>query len=316
MNQELGKLINDLTLLGGVDFHTHSTASDGSLLPDEVFQLAKINGLSCFALTDHDNNEGVLELLKRHSTIDSYMQDQNLSFRELFERIKTGHLKTSPLIIPGIELNVQFSTENIHILAYFSGNEIAKIEPFLKQQRQNRFKRNSKIIQKLNELKIPIPIDLLKPTADEPTPGRVKVAKWLVHKGYVSTISEAFEIYLGNNKLAYVARNNVSIGSALKFIKKMNGFPFVAHPHQYGWCENKNILRKKVNDLLKIDTVGIEVFHSDASIEEQKLIEEIASEKQIYISAGSDFHGANKEKHHLYKSTFSPDNHYGKESIS
>ena len=316
MNQKLGKFINDLTLLGGVDFHTHSTASDGSFLSDEVFQLAKINGLSCFALTDHDNNEGVLELLQKYSSIGSYMQKQNLNFSKLFKQIKREQITNTPLIVPGIELNVQFCSENIHILVYFSGNEIAKIEPFLKQQRQNRFKRNSKIIQKLNELKIPIPIDLLKPTPEEPTPGRVKVAKWLVDNGYSSTISEAFKIYLGTNKLAFVPRDNVSIGSALKLIKKMNGFPIIAHPHQYGWCENKNILRKKISDLLKIDTVGIEVFHSDASIEEQKLIKEIAFEKQIYISAGSDFHGANKEKHHLYKSNFSPDNYYGKESTS
>ena len=35
------------------DLHVHSTASDGKLSPREVIELAKNEGLSVIALTDH-----------------------------------------------------------------------------------------------------------------------------------------------------------------------------------------------------------------------------------------------------------------------
>ena len=42
-----------------VDFHVHSTASDGTFSPACLANMAK--GFSAFALTDHDNMDGVSE---------------------------------------------------------------------------------------------------------------------------------------------------------------------------------------------------------------------------------------------------------------
>ena len=46
-----------------IDLHTHSTFSDGTLTPTELVTLAKNQGLSALALTDHNSisgNDGVL----------------------------------------------------------------------------------------------------------------------------------------------------------------------------------------------------------------------------------------------------------------
>ena len=48
-----------------VDLHCHSTASDGSGTPGEVIDLARREGLSAIALTDHDTVAGVAEAAAR-----------------------------------------------------------------------------------------------------------------------------------------------------------------------------------------------------------------------------------------------------------
>ena len=43
------------------DLHTHSTASDGQYTPSELAELVKKRGAEAWALTDHDNVDGVEE---------------------------------------------------------------------------------------------------------------------------------------------------------------------------------------------------------------------------------------------------------------
>src|SRR4051794_6242768 len=42
-----------------IDLHTHSTASDGTLEPAAVVRLAADQGVTAFALTDHDTVAGL-----------------------------------------------------------------------------------------------------------------------------------------------------------------------------------------------------------------------------------------------------------------
>ena len=37
-----------------IDLHIHSTASDGTLSPRQIVELAKSQGLKAIAITDHD----------------------------------------------------------------------------------------------------------------------------------------------------------------------------------------------------------------------------------------------------------------------
>ena len=42
------------------DLHCHSTASDGSLTPNQLIARAEQQGVTHLALTDHDGTEGVI----------------------------------------------------------------------------------------------------------------------------------------------------------------------------------------------------------------------------------------------------------------
>lgn len=47
-----------------IDLHVHSNQSDGTLSPKELVRHALSCGLSAFALTDHDNINGLTEAIK------------------------------------------------------------------------------------------------------------------------------------------------------------------------------------------------------------------------------------------------------------
>ena len=47
-----------------IDLHVHSNASDGTLSPSQVVNLASQSGLSAIALTDHDTTAGITEALE------------------------------------------------------------------------------------------------------------------------------------------------------------------------------------------------------------------------------------------------------------
>src|ERR1700712_3443769 len=73
------------------DLQSHSTHSDGALSPTEVVQRAGAAGVELFALTDHDNVDGVAEAIANAS-------------------IK---------IVPAVELSsVHAEHEDLHILGY------------------------------------------------------------------------------------------------------------------------------------------------------------------------------------------------------
>ena len=44
-----------------IDLHVHSSASDGTLAPGLVTELALEKGLYAYALTDHDTTDGIDE---------------------------------------------------------------------------------------------------------------------------------------------------------------------------------------------------------------------------------------------------------------
>ena len=52
-----------------IDLHCHSTVSDGMLSPTEVVRLARQNGCTLLALTDHDHTGGLAEARAEADTL-------------------------------------------------------------------------------------------------------------------------------------------------------------------------------------------------------------------------------------------------------
>jgi hypothetical protein len=162
-----------------VDLHCHSTASDGTLPPAEVVRLAKQCGLSALALTDHDTVDGIDEAAREAESL-------GLDF------------------ISGIEISAEYPHPGtMHILGY--GVDTAN--PLLKNLTDTliagRDNRNPKIVAKLNEMGVSVSMAEWEDEAQGAVIGRPQLAAILMRKGYVSSIKQAFDKYIGQGAPAY-----------------------------------------------------------------------------------------------------------------
>lgn len=245
-----------------VDFHVHTTFSDGLLTPEQVVKKAFTLNLQAIAITDHDTVDGILPAIiesKKHAGFE---------------------------VIPGIELSTHWQNQEVHILGYYINYEDLNFKRHLLGLQQNRKERLEKMLTKLNDIGIHINIKDVYKKSHGSSLGRPHIALVLIEKGYVSSIQEAFEKYLGKGKPAYVPRKKLTPFNAINIIKKSNGIPVLAHP---GLLENQSI----IPELIINGIMGIEVIHKDHSQADTAYYTKLALENNLLVTGGSDSHGEN-----------------------
>ncbi|MCL1940772.1 MAG: PHP domain-containing protein, partial [Synergistaceae bacterium] len=189
-----------------IDLHTHSTFSDGTLSTDELVSLAKRRHISVLSLTDHDSVSG----------IPSFLSSCNK------HKIKG---------IAGIELSAKYPGV-LHILGYrFDHDKLSK-SGLLREIREDREARNAAICDKLKKIGMDISLDEISEWAKKDVIARPHIARFLVKKGYVSNIDEAFEKYLQKGAVGYVARFRAEAEKCISLIRENGGLPVLAHPWQ------------------------------------------------------------------------------------
>lgn len=257
-----------------VDFHMHTTHSDGSYTPTELIRYCKVKGLACVSVTDHD-------------TISS--------FDEADEAAKDLGIE----LIPGVEISAQFEPGTLHILGFFMDRHQPKLKAVFEEIQKARRERNPQIIQKLNALGIDISMKDVVEEAYANTEGmadkqigRPHFAKVLLKKGVIKTLEEAFDRYLGKGKLAYVDKRRVTSEEAINLINQAGGIASVAHPKQMKLAPDT--LEKEIGKLVDQGLGGIEVYNSCQRPYENTIYQRIAKRFNLVQTGGSDFHGANK----------------------
>lgn len=251
-----------------VDLHLHTTASDGTMFPAELVKYAVEKGLSGIAITDHDTVDGIAEALEEASNHDIE-------------------------VIPGIEISVEHKVE-IHILGYFTKNNYTNIIKVLRVMQEAREERNKKIIKKLNEFGFDIHYEEVKNEAKGNIIGRPHIARVLKNKGYVSSMKDAFNKYLGRNGKAYFLRESkLSPEKAIQEILKSGGVPVIAHPILLGFGRKE--LEKLIVEFKQFGLKGIEVFYTENTTEQTSMLKIIAEKYELIKTGGSDFHGDNKD---------------------
>lgn len=256
-----------------IDLHTHSTYSDGTFTPDELLREASRLGLSALALTDHDTIDGVAE------------------FMELGKRYGV-------FTVPGVEISVDSKLPNnghMHILGLFIDPYSTQLKENLRYLLAQRNLRAEKIIHKLNELGIPATLEELLAEAGEGAIGRPHVAKILLRRGAVSSIQEAFDLYLAKGKPAYIDKEKLGEEAALKMIRDAGGLSILAHPHLMRY-DTFAEARDKILELKTLGLDGFEVYYSGMPREYTEKLLALAEEQGFAISGGSDFHGLNKDQ--------------------
>ena len=119
--------------------------------------------------------------------------------------------------------------------------------------------------------------------------GRPHFAQILVEKGYVRTLQDAFDEYLGESAKGYVDRQEPQLAEAVERIAACGGIASLAHPVRL-----KRDLPSSMEELRAMGLSALEAFHSDHSEEDAALYQDLAARYGMLVTGGSDFHGANK----------------------
>jgi 3',5'-nucleoside bisphosphate phosphatase len=251
-----------------IDLHTHSNASDGSLPPREVVSLAKERGLTAIALTDHDTIDGLAQ---------AAAAGEELGIE----------------VIAGVEISAKYTKGSMHILGYFldyGSDLLARRLAVLKQARKDR---NPQIIAKLRDRGIPITMEQVERISGGGQVGRPHIARALYELGQVRSIQEAFDIYLGNNGIAYVGKFRFPPEEAIAMIRDAGGVAVLAHPFTLN-LNTAGTLRAVLKDLMALGLAGMECYYPEHSPDREALYLSLAWELGLLITGGSDFHGDNK----------------------
>ena len=247
----------------GSDLHIHSDLSDGSFSPTEIVEIARRSKLTHIAITDHDTVEGVAE--------------------EMGAGKKEG-VKT----IPGVELSTDSDGHEIHVAGLFVDIDNRKLCRFLEDMKAERHRRIYKICEKLQQMNLSITPEEVFAVSGKGSPGRPHVARALLRAGVVTTISEAFYKYIGDNCRANVSKSRIPPKKAIGLIHEAGGLAVLCHP---GETADEDFVREFFH--LGIDV--IEAYYPTYGSATVHAYVGLARKYGLGISGGSDCHGFGKD---------------------
>lgn len=263
-----------------IDLHSHSRASDGSFTPQDLVAHAVQAGISVLALTDHDSVAGNAEAA--HAAYSA-----GLGF------------------IPGVELDIEWKPGECHLLGYGIGSQAAgegerrtygdlraseSLAALLVRLNEDRKNRNLEIAAKMRSGGIDIDLERVEAIAGGGTVGRPHFAQFLVETKVVKNRQQAFDRYLAKDRPYFIDRKSIPLDEGIAAIRAAGGIPVLAHPLSLyvSWGHLSEILA----NFRDRGIAGIEAWHPAARIVDCERLEKLAGELGVFVTAGSDFHGA------------------------
>lgn len=244
-----------------VDLHLHTNRSDGSDPPEKMVDRAVACGLAGMAITDHDTVSGV----------DPAGREARLHGIEFLE---------------GVEISTLYGRIEIHVVGLGIDTRNEPLLQALIRFREARAKRVDRMVARLNKLGIPIERSEVELQAGKGGAlGRVHVARALVARKEARGVQDAFDKFLRSGRKAYVAKEMMLSKDAVALIHAAGGLAFVAHPG-VGVTVSKLLPR-----LLDLGFDGIEVYHSKHTPGQVTEFTQLALERDLFITGGSDCHG-------------------------
>ncbi len=251
-----------------IDLHIHTTASDGSLTPSEVVDLAIETGLSTIAITDHDTVSGVEEAVE-------YAKDKPIK------------------VIPGVEISTNLRGQEVHMLGYnidYKSPILLKTLEILALVRDTRTER---MVKRLADDGIDISMEkLFAMFPGTEVINRANMAMYLVENKIAEDRYEAFEKYLDADTKYYVKKHRISAEDAVNVITDSGGIPVMAHPVIYPL--DVDAYTKLFKAAQKIGVKGIEAIYSNNRPGDKEYFTNLANQYGMFITGGSDFHGTIK----------------------
>jgi len=258
-----------------IDLHTHSNASDGDYSPAQLMREAEKRGLTAIALTDHDTLDGLGSAKNEAQAIGIHF-------------------------IPGIEISIKWVAEGaapglgpggeFHLLGLGIRSPSPAFLAAVNDLAHRRETRNREILDRMHELSIDASWEDVLALSGGHSVGRPHFASLLVKRKIVKNREQAFDRYLKMGRPLYVPKVGLAFAEAVALIRESGGIPVLAHPMSLfvAWGRLPDLIQILKNNGL----MGIEAWHPTAKAKSCRRIEELGKTLGLYITEGSDFHGA------------------------
>ncbi len=245
-----------------IDTHIHTTASDGTLYPNELLNEIKELGIKIFSITDHDTIGNVDKMKK-------LVDNEELTF------------------IPGVEISVTYKGKEIHLLTY--GNSISEENIKL----MNILNKNSLIRNKFEDdfmyfvaQKFNFSFNEYVSYIRNPKNGGWKAENFLKDRGIISSLPDIFKL-IDESGIKILFRNPKEI---IEELKEIGLIVVLAHPPAYfkGELLNEDFL----DYFRKLGIDGIECYSPYyKDISDANYYKDYCKKYNMLIMSGSDYHG-------------------------
>jgi len=247
----------------GIDLHTHSDCSDGSLRPAQLVERAAAAGIEALALTDHDTIAG--------------LEEAWLAAR-----------RAGLALIPGIELSASWRSQTVHVLGLWIDPAAARLRTALRDQADRRRARMARICARLSKLGLPGDALLRAVETNPGLPTRSHLAAALKADGHVGCAEEAFRKYLGAGKAAHVAAEWPALSEVVGWVRDGGGVASLAHPARYRLSAGAR--RQLLFDFAAAGGAALEVVTGANGGQHSQACAALALNFGLKGSIGSDFH--------------------------
>lgn len=253
----------------GIDLHMHSTVSDGTDTPQTLLKKARAAGLAVFSVTDHD-------------------------------AVKAGQIipclraQDDPLFIPGAEFSCRDAGGKYHIIGYGFDPDSAALQDLVIRChgiRMEKFLARLRLLE--TEFGFVFPKEEVERLLALENPGKPHLGSLMVQCGYAKDMREAFTDYINRVRCR---SESILPQEVIGTILAGGGIPVLAHPC-FGSGDDLILgdeMERRLRRLMEYGLAGLEAFYSGFSAEQSAQMLSLARKYDLYVTAGSDYHGANK----------------------
>lgn len=254
------------------DFHSHTTASDGSLAPRELVAEAVRRGVTTLAITDHDTTAGLDEA-----------------------RGAAGELGLT--LVPGVEITCEAAATEVHLLGLGIDSSSKPLQVLCREMQARRIARFERMHQLLAQHGLRFEMPEIAPGT---APSRPLMARALVNAGLARDMEDAFNKYLKRGRPGFVPHKRDPVRAAIDAVHAAGGVAVLAHPGIYPNAE------ATIEEAISGGVDGVECVHPDHDDRREAKFTERARRAGLLISGGADFHGPDHVRSHWFGKKFCP----------
>lgn len=241
-----------------VDLHTHTTASDGTLTPQQLLAAATTAGIDVLSITDHDS-------------VAAYSQLPAATGLEL---------------VTGIEVSALWAGRSVHVVGL--NVDVHALEDVVRRQTLARERRAERIVERLARRGLDVDLAGIRERAAGAAIGRPHIAAELVAQGIVRDVRTAFRKHLGPGKAGDIKTEWPDLDTAVGWLRAANGTAVIAHPLRYRLT--RTALARLAADFRAAGGQAVELVSGHAAEHEVAKIADLAAGFGFRVSVGSDFH--------------------------